>query len=238
MLQKLLFPILLFFSLASDAQGTYDFDIQKESMFLPAPKKAGKFDHSITLAQIYLPKDWLEQSISGPMIEYRAGYFLSEAFSLIGAFKTLVVANELRLGLSWNHSFSDEVQFGLGYQAALDFGFLRTYGYDNTIRLLQHYPSFRIGYNRKEIALTLQGKLDYISSARVSLGSYETDNLIKYLFNGYSFGLFVEQRLTRKHSVSFGFIANFDKFNILGWPAFNTIHRKYFIPELNIGFKL
>lgn len=238
MLQRLLLPILLFVSLAANAQKDYDFDIRQQSMFLPAPQKAGKFDHSVTLAQIYLPKDWLEQSISGPMIEYRAKYGLSKYFSLDGAFKTLIVANELRLGASWNHAFSENVQFGLGYQLAFNYGFLRTYGYDNTIRLLQHYPAFRIGYNRKEIAFTFQGKLDYISSARVSLGSYETDNLIKYLFNGYSFGLFVEQRLTPKHSVSFGFIANFDKFNILGWPAFNTIHRKYFIPELNIGFKL
>lgn len=229
---------MLLVSLAADAQKDYEFDIRNQSMFLPAPQRAGKFDHSVTLAQIYLPKDWLEQSISGPMVEYRANYGLSKYFSLTGGFKTLIVANDLRLGLSWNHAFSDHIQFGLGYQLAFDFGFLRTYGYDNTIRMLQHHPCLRIGYNSKELALTLQGKLDLISSARVSLGSYETDNFIRYSFNGYSWGLFVEQRLTRKHSVSFGFIANFDKFNILGWPAFNTIHHKYFIPELNVGFKL
>jgi len=214
------------------------FDIRRESMYLPAPQESGRFGHSLALVQIYLPKDWLERSISGPMVEYKVNYALPKGLELNGSFRTLVVANDLRAGFAWKYSFSPSWHMGVGYQLAFDFGFLRTYGYDNTVRILQHHPVLRLGYNKKDIAFTVQGKLDYISSARVSLGAYETDNLIRYLFNGFSCGAFIEQRLTRHHSVSFGFIANFDKFIILGWPAFNTIHYKYFIPELNIGFKL
>lgn len=237
MLQKILLTYLLLFSITVRAQ-VKEFDIRERSMYLPAPQKAWKFDHSLSLAQIYLPKDWLEQSVSGPMFEYKANFALPKGFALNGNFNTLFVANETRLGASWNHSFNNRLHLGVGYQVAFDFGILREFGYNNTIQVWQHHPTVRLGYNRKDIAFTVQGKLDFISSAKLSLADYVSNNLTGSMLNGYSAGIFIEQRLTRRNSICFGFIANFDKFNILGWPALNTVSHKYFIPEINIGFKL
>lgn len=237
MLQKILSICFLLSGVTVQAQ-QQDFDIREHSMYLPAPQRAFKFDHSITLAQVYLPKQWLEQAVSGPMAEYKANFALPGGFALNGNFNTLIIANEWRLGASWNYSLTDHFHFAIAYQVGFEFGFLRQFGYNNTIRVWEQHPMIRLGYNLKNLAFTLQGKIDWMTGARLALADYATSDITGSMFNGYSFGLFLEQRLTRRNSICFGFISNFDKFNILGWPALNTVDHKYFIPEINIGFKL
>jgi hypothetical protein len=237
MFQKLLFIFLLLFSSGAYAQ-VAEFDIRERSMYLPAPQKAGKFDHSLTLAQIYLPKQWLEESVSGPMVEYKANFALPKGFALNGNVKTLLVANEIRLGASWNCSLTDKIYLGIVYQVGFEFGILKEFGYNNTIRVWEQHPMVRLGYSFKNVAFTLQGKIDWMTGRRLVLDDYATNNLTGSMFNGYSFGLFIEQRLTRRNSICFGFISNFNKFHILGWPALNIVDHQYFIPEVNIGFKL
>jgi hypothetical protein len=210
-----------------------DFHIREQSMYLPAPQKAGKFDHSITLAQIYLPDQWLEQSVSGPMIEYKANYALPGGFTLNGNLKTLVIANDIRLGVS----LTSQMHVAIAYQAGFGFGILREFGYNNTIRVWQHHPMLRWGYNFNNIAFTLQGRIDWMMDTKLTVDDYATNNMTGSMFNGYSLGLFIEQRLTKRNSVCFGFISSFNKFHILGWPALMIVDHRYFIPEVNIGFK-
>lgn len=237
MVKNLLLFFFVLYSIAVRAQNA-DFDIRKESMYLPAPQQTGKFDHSITVAMIYLPKDWLEHSVAGPMVDYKANFALPKGFAINGNFKTLFVATEIRLGPSWNYSLNDHLHAAVGYQFAFNFGILREFGYNNTLILLQHHPSLRVGYDSKNTAVTFQARLDLISDAKLTLDDYGGDNMVNDAFNGYSFGLFFEQRFTRTRSICIGFLTDFDKFHILGWPALNTVQHKYFIPELNIGFKL
>lgn len=237
MLQKLLFAFLLLVNVAVHAQ-VNDFDIRERPMYLPAPQKVGKFDHSLTLAQIYLPKQWLEEAVSGPMIDYKANYALLKGFALNGNVKTLLVANEIRLGASWNYALTNQLYLGIAYQVGFEFGILREFGYNNTVRVWEQHPMLRLGYSFKNVAFTLQGKLDWMTGVKLTLDDYATNNINGTLFNGYSFGLFIEQRLTRRNSICFGFISNFNKFHILGWPALNIVDHQYFIPEVNIGFKL
>ncbi|WP_118951577.1 hypothetical protein [Taibaiella helva] len=215
-----------------------EFDIRQRSMYLPAPQQAGKYDHSITLAQIYLPDQWLEQPISGPMLDYKANYALPAGFALNGNVKTLFIANDIRLGPSWNYSLTDRLHLGLGYQLGFSFGILRSFGYNNTVKVWEHHPMLRLGYNFSKVAFTLQGKIDWMMNTRLGLQDYATSNITGSMFNGYSFALFIEQRLTRRNSICFGFIAGFNKFHILGWPALMIVDHQYFIPEINIGFKL
>jgi hypothetical protein len=237
-MQKISFRLLLLaLGYTAHAQ-VNDFDIKDRSMYLPARQKAGKFDHSITLAQVYLPVQWLEQSVGGPMIEYKANYALPRGLNLNGNFKTLLVANDIRLGISWNYAFTAHTHFAIAYQAGFGFGILREFGYNNTIRVWQHHPMLRWGYSFKNICFTLQGRLDWMMDTRLTLDDYATSHTTGSMFNGYAAGLFIEQRLTRRNSICFGFIANFNKFHILGWPALMITDHRYFIPEVNIGFKL
>lgn len=207
-------------------------------MYLPAPQPAGKFDHSITLAQIYLPYQWLEQPISGPMIDYKANYALPRGLALNANVKTLFVANDIRLGPSWSCSLTEQLHLAFAYQLGFEFGILRSFGFNNTIRVWEHHPMVRLGFNFKKVAFTWQGRIDWIQDTRLGLQDYATSNITGSRFNGYSFGLFLEQRLTRRNSICFGFISNFNKFHILGWPALMIVDHQYFIPEINIGFKL
>jgi len=236
MLQKILSACLLWSGLATQAQ-VGDFDIRQHSMYLPAPRQAGQYDHSLTLAQIYLPDQWLEQSVSGPMIEYRASFALPGGWSLNGSLKTLLIANDIRLGPSWSCSLTERLHLGLAYQVGFGFGILREFGYNNTMRVWQHHPVLRLGTDFKNIAFTLQGQLDWMMGTRLQLDDYATSNVTGSMFNGYSFGLFIEQRLTKRNSICFGFISGFHKFHILGWPALMIVDHQYFIPEINIGFK-
>lgn len=236
MLQKLLSTGLLLLAQVTYAQ-VAEFAIKQRSMFLPAPQKAGKFDHSIALTQIYLPHQWLEQSVSGPMIEYKANYALPAGFALNGNLRTLLIANDIRMGLSWNYSLTEQLHFALAYQVGFEFGILREFGFNNTIQVWEHHPMVRLGFNFKDIAFTLQGKVDWMIKTRLELQDYATNNITGSLFNGYAIGLFIEQRLTKRNAIYFGFISNFNKFHILGWPSLMIVDHQYFIPEVNIGFR-
>lgn len=214
------------------------FNIRERSVYLPAPQRPGKYDHALSLDQVYLPHQWLEQSLSAPMIGYKARYALPAGFALQADLKTLLIANDARLGASWNYALSEHLYAGLGYQLSFGFGMLKAFGYDNTMQVWQHHPSLSLGYSLSDIAFTLQGRLDWMTHTRLELNDYATTNVTGSMFNGYSAGLFIEQRITRRNSVSFGFIAGFHKFHILGWPALMIVDHHYFIPEVILGFKL
>ncbi len=192
----------------------------------------------LRLRKIYLPDQWLEQSVSGPMIEYKANYALPAGFSLNGSLKTLLIANDIRLGPSWNYSLTDQLHLAIAYQLGFGFGILKEFGYNNTMKVWQHHPMLRLGLNFKNIAITFQGQLDWMMGTKLVLDDYATSNVTGSTFNGYSLGLFIEQRITRRNSICFGFISSFNKFHILGWPALMIVDHRYFIPEVTVGFKL
>ena len=237
MLRYLLSGVMLILSFEGIAQQA-EFDIRGRSMYIPARQKPWKFDHSLSLAQIYLPSEWLEQSISAPMLEYKANFSLPKGFTLNANLRTLIIANDVRFGPSWQYSPTDRIHVALAYQLGFGYGFLHEFGYNNTIQVWQHHPMLRAGYSFKNVAITLQGRMDWIMDTKLNVNDYVTSNTTGSTFNGYAVGMFLEQRLTRRNSISFGFVANFSKFNILGWPALNVVDRQYFIPEVNIGFRL
>jgi hypothetical protein len=214
-----------------------DYDIKNQAVFLPVAKKTWKFDNSLSLAIFYMPTDWLEQSLSIPMFDYKANLSLGKGFSINTHLKTLVIANDFRLGASWNHAFSKHLHVGVGYQFGYNYGVLNSFGYDNSLHVVQHHPIIRVGFEKNNKAFTLIVKSDIIG--RVSLTAAEDENIatLKYL-DGYSLGLFFEQRIFKKKAFFIGAVANFNQFHILGWPAFNTVRKLYFIPEINLGFNL
>jgi hypothetical protein len=219
------------------AAGDSTFDIRTNTLYLPAPQPFGRFHHAAGLVQVYLPHEWLEQSIVGPMLEYAATFSLPAGFGMAGSVRTLLVANEVRLGPYWNLALSDKFYIGTGIQLGYGFGLLREFGFNNTINVWDHRTHLRVGYTQGNVAVTIQGRMDWLINTRLGLRRYSTESVTGAPFNGYSCGLFVEQRISRQKSVCFGFIANFNKFHILGWPALMIADRQFFIPEINIAFQ-
>jgi hypothetical protein len=214
-----------------------DFDIKNQALYLPVPHKAGKYDNSFALAIIYLPTDWLEQSLSIPMFDYKANFAIGKGFTLNAYIKTLIIANDFRLGASWNRAINKNLYFGIGYQLGFNFGLLNSYGFDNTIKVIQHHPIIRLGLEKNNRAYTVLAKLDIIGLKSISAAENETLSVVRSR-NGYSLGFYFEQRIFKQKAFFIGAVANFNQFHILGWPAFNTVKKLYFIPEINFGFDL
>lgn len=228
-----------FFLLSQNEQDSniYNFDIKKESIFLPNQKKTWSYHHALNVSIIYLPNSWLESTVSAPMIHYKSNFYLPYNFALISDIKTLAVANEVRLGARYHLNILKKYFIGAGFQMGYNFGMLNDYGFDNKVYVFQNHPELSVGFTTNKFAFTLMGKLDLINKVYYSAGELNTSTNVKQ-FNGYSLGICMEQQISKKKSFSLGFIMNRNQFHILGWPAFNVIRTQYWIPEAFFGFKL
>jgi hypothetical protein len=213
------------------------FDLEKNCQFIPATKKTWTYHHGLNTSFLYLPNTWLEETVSAPMIYYRANFYLPYKMAAHADIKTIGVANEIRIGAGYHYTFNKKWHAALGYQLGYNFGFLNNFGYNNDIKVIQHHPFINIGYSNKDFAFTFNAKLDLISKIYYSAGEVENTFNSKAI-NGYTFGLTMEQRIFKNKTFALGFNGNFMQFHILGWPAFNTIRQKFFIPEFTFGFKL
>jgi len=232
--------ILLFFVVcfATNLTASGDtFNLSQRTTFLPNLKQKWTYHHSLNATFLYLPNLWLEETVSAPMVYYRAQFYLPYHIVAHADIKTIGVANEFRIGAAYHHTFKSKWHTSVGYQFGYNMGFLSQFGYDNNIKVIQHHPFAEIGYVFKDIAFTLHGKLDFTSNIYYSAGDVENSFNTKTL-NGYTIGLMMEQRVFKNKTMSIGFNANVMQFHILGWPAFNTIRQKFFIPEFTFGFKL
>lgn len=231
--------ILTWMSMTSFGQDALKdtFDLEKNCQFSPATKKAWTYHHGLNATFLYLPNSWLEQTVSAPMLYYRASFYLPYKMVAHADIKTIGVANEIRIGAGFHHTIHKKWHAALGYQLGYNFGFLNDFGYNNDIKVIQHHPFVNIGYSIKDIAFTFNAKIDLISKIYYSAGDVENSFNTKAI-NGYTFGLMMEQRIFKNKTFALGFNANIMQFHILGWPAFNTIRQKFFIPEFTFGFKL
>lgn len=238
-MKNILFLILFFLSkkpiIGQDT--TLPFDIKTNCQYLPALKKQWAYHHSLNTTLIFLPNSWLEQTISAPMLYYRSNFYLPLNLIMQNDLKTIGIANEIRTGLGFQHSFSNHLHSKIGYQFGYNFGFLNSFGYNNDIKVLQHHPFFEIGYYFNEIAFTLIAKIDFTGKIYYSAGDVENSFNTRDL-NGGSIGIMMEQPIFKKKTFLIGFTVNYNQFHILGWPAFNTIRKRFLIPEFTFGFKL
>ena len=213
------------------------FELEKNCQFSPVYKKRWSYHHGLNATFLYLPHSWLEQTVSAPMIYYHSNFYLPYHFVVHTDIKTIGVANEIRIGGGFHYTFNKKLHTALGYQFGYNFGFLTGLGYDNNIKVLQHHPFIEMGYSIKDIAFRLHAKMDFTGRIYYSAGDVENYINTKAL-NGYTIGIMMEQRIFKNKTFALGFNANFMQFHILGWPAFNTIRQKFFIPEFTFGFKL
>jgi hypothetical protein len=199
--------------------------------------KQFKTEFAVSFSRI--PEDVVEEaaSIRWPLFTLEAHYGLPENFILNGRINTLIITNHLLLGGKWVYSPYERVHLSVGYDIAYWFGQLKQYGFNNTAHGWINYPNLTVGYDFGKVALSVKGELNIVTS----MTSYADDIEVstnKNFFNGGSFTFYIEQPLWKNTTVSLAYRANFLKFYYPEWLLFPTINQFYFIPELEVGFRL
>jgi len=209
------------------------FDIRKSSFFLPQPLPKGRYDQSVSLLYVVVPKDWTTQDITAPMISYAGKYSLPYGFNLQASLATLFISYRTTLGPFWNYS-ADHFHFGAGWQVVFNYGFLNQFGFTTIISGWEQQPSLLAGYSFKKMALTLRGDLYWINSIYEKQGGHTVPYTNSFL-NGGSLMLTLEQRLWKNRLMSFGVKLDHLRFHIIAWPAFPVNLYRYWFPEFHLG---
>lgn len=235
---KLTFFFILLFYLNLSSQELVNepgFDILEHSIHLPHTFKTWRYKQALGFSLIYLPKDWLESASSLPMIYYKSNFTLPEGFIIHTDIKTIVAASDFAFGASWNRDVSSKLFMGIGYQASYGLGMLYDLGYDNTLTAIGHRPFIKLGYKLNDLTFTTRLGVDFSNKIQFEAGSTSLSGNIESL-NGYHFSIYLEQRMFKRKSFSIGYTSSFQKFHILGWPAFSYTKNMYYVPELTVLF--
>jgi hypothetical protein len=212
-----------------------EFDIQEHSIHLPHTFKTWRYKQALGFSLIYLPKDWLESASSLPMVYYKSNFTMPGGIMIHADIKTVIAASDIALGASWNKAIGSKLFFGAGYQASYGLGMLYDLGYDNTLTVIGHRPFIKLGYLYRDLTFTFKAGIEFSDKIQFDAGSTSLSGNIESL-NGYNFSLFLEQRMFKNKSFALGFTSNFNKFHILGWPAFTYTKNIYYVPEFTTLF--
>jgi len=212
------------------------FDITNHTMQFPHPYKKWGFKISAGLSMVRPPKDLLENAIQAPLVNIHMIYGLPWNLSLESELTTIVVSNQLTLGPRYSFLFKN---FGVkaGWDIAFLYGQLKQAGFDNSIQAWIHYPNLSVGYKLKKMSFTLKGEVVIVTKAISKTGENEVDHSTNF-YNGFTVGLYIEQRIHKNKVFVIGIKDNYEKLYWPTWMLFSTFNRYYNIPELNFSWVL
>ncbi len=237
LIAKIVLLVLLWVGYSgANAQEADTFDIVSASMYYPHRLNSGEFSMELALSQVKLPFDWLETAIQAPLFHFHALYGLPKGFSLDGRVSTLFVSNQIAVGPHWSYQ-KKNVSFNVGYDVGYTFGQLNQFGFASSANSWINYPNLSIGYTFKDVAFTLKGEWVVVTAFTTKQGDNEISTE-KNFSNGYSIGLYMEQRIHKDKVLVLGLKNSYAKYHYMAWPAFSTFNRFYSIPEFYIGLIL
>jgi hypothetical protein len=204
----------------------------------PVQLQPNEFRSTIDINFARAPEDILEEAsfIRAPLPTWDMRYGLPENFQLTGAITSIIITNHFAAGATWVHAF-DRVHVEVGDRIAYWFGFLHSYGFDNTANGWFNYPSMAIGYDFGPLAVTLRGELSIVTSLTTYAGDLKTSSDNNF-YNGGSLALMLEQPLWKDNYVTLGIRVNHVKFFYPTWLLFPTFNRYYYIPEIILGIRI
>lgn len=194
------------------------FDITNASLYYPHRYKPKELKMEAALSQVKIPFDWVEQAVQAPLFHFHANYGLPKNFSIDGRFSTLIISNQISLGPRWNYQ-KDKFSLNLGYDLAFAFGFLNQFGFNTSVTTWTNIPNLSVGYRIGEIAFTLKGEVSVITAFTSKQGEnvVESDRNVN---NGYTIGLYMEQRVSKNKVLVLGLKNSYAKYHFIGWAAF------------------
>ena len=213
------------------------FTIFTRSLNLPCRVKPFSYKHGLQLQMVSLPKDWLESSLNIPFLGYISRFELPLGFSVEASVHSLIIANQARIGPRWTYELG-RLHVSAGIDLEYDLGWLNIQGFDNTtLQTWQFQPLVNVGTHFDNMAFSAQARLNYISNYIFSSGDTKYTQS-RDINNGFSIGLFMEQRLIKRKVLGLGVVFNYLGFHVLGWPSFYNMKTKFFIPQVNITYTL
>jgi len=209
---------------------------QNQFFIFPASLVPHKMNTAISISIIELPKDWVENSIEIPILNFKARYGFIPSIYIDFEASSIIISNELKTGPHWQHSFG---QFALSAGADLEymFGGLKAMEFNNKVSELALEPTISFGLDTKSLAFTTVLAATYVHDMTLRSG----DGFVFHKRNftsGGSVGIYMEQKAWRNRILIIGLISNFTSFYSLLWPVFNSSNRLFFIPQLQFGLVL
>jgi hypothetical protein len=239
-MRKYILLIILFFILINGkAIGQKEgkpFSIDSSSLRFPFHHKLWGFKIGAGLQMVLPPKDLLENAIQAPLVNIHMNFGMPWKFSLEADVSTIIVSSQVAIGPHLGFNIKN---FGvnIGWDFAFFYGQMKQGGFDNRSYGWIQYPNLSLGYKLKDMAFTLKGEIVYVT--RVSQSSGEnTLTRTKDFYNGFTVGLYIEQRLWKNHVFIIGLKDNYEKFFWPTWMLFTTFNRYYHIPELSFTWIL
>lgn len=229
--------VFLLVSTFSWAQKNDDFDIAASGIYYPQVPKLHKVKAAVILLKYKFPEAWLEGAYHVPFLSFQSSMGLKKNFSAQMSLGTILVSNQLTAGFRWHKRLGQKIAFNAGYDIATVFGKIKQSGFDSRVVAVIHYPNLSVGYRYKDITFTLKGEVSVVGHVKVRVGENAISDE-KNFYNGFSIGLYMEQRLWKNHVIIMGLTNKYAKFNYIAWPAFNRFNRYYNFPEIAFGFVL
>ena len=239
MLRKvlILLPFLLFTTFCFSQKKEEEFDIVRASIFYPQTPKLRKIKIALLVQKFKFPEAWLEGAYHVPFLNVLGRVGLKKNFTAQFSLGTVIVTNQLNLGFKWNRQFDNKFSFNIGYDIGGVYGALAQADFDTRVNAILHYPNFAFGYRYKDVAFTIKTEFSVVGHVNIKTGENVTSDATGF-YNGFSVGIYMEQRLWKDHVIILGLRNHYNKFNYIAWPAFSTFNRFNNTSELSLGLIL
>lgn len=240
--KRLILPIIIgLMSLPFVCSGQEEFNIVKSSIYYPRTYAPKELKMELAVSIVKVPFDWVETEQEAlrelPLLQFQVNYGLPKNFTLNGKVSALGIANQLGGGIRYNLQINN-FSFAPGFDMVFSFGYRHDdKQFDSSFNSWTRVPNLSFGYRLKDLCFTLRAEFPTIDILKSRQGDYTSMSTTNET-NGYTVGLYLEQRLTKKKVLVIGIKNSYAQFHMMGWIAFSGAHRYYNIPELEIGLVL
>jgi hypothetical protein len=230
----LLLIIILFLTDAYSQQ----FDIRRNSFYLPGETEEWRFRHLMGVAAIKIPEEIIEDetSLRAPLLYYRINLGLPANFLFKSSVETNIITFHFEGGLGWNFLL-DKLSFSPEVKASYWTGRLKQYGFDSRMSGVDVTTGLSGGYSFGKYSITLKSELFYQISNTIKAGDV-TVSRDPQKFNGYANGIYIEQPLWKDNVIVVGFRYVLVELYYPVWVAFSTFKRRFHVTEATVGLIL
>lgn len=205
--------------------------IEDNTFYYPHNFSTGHPVQMVGLAAAKLPEDVVETDdvVRAPLLSYEARYGVSDHITAYAGVHTNIVSFHFAVGSVVNYNFN-RLGISAGSDAAFWFGKLDQLGFKTSFTGWVLYPNISAGFRFNKFTLSLKTEAVLNLAETSKNGGLKVSNNTDF-FNGYTFGIYLEQPLWKDNFMIIGMRSTFLKFYYPMWAAFSTFDRTFYVPE-------